>query len=223
MSRPSCLVGVAGGTGSGKTAIVRGLVERFGAAVIDVDAYYVDRGDLGMEERRRVNYDEPTAIDSDLLIRQVAEVSRGRIISKPVYSFETHRRVGSAVVMPAPLTIVDGLFALWWSELRALLDLKVFVEAPADLRLIRRLRRDMRERARTVDEVLDQYLGTVAPMHERYVEPCRTHADLVIANTGPLASSLHPIVAALEQTLPSLDGRRPRPCPLEAVPQGEAQ
>lgn len=116
---------------------------------------------------------------------------------KPVYSFDTHTRVDAVTAAPAPFIVVEGLFALWWPELRALLDHKVYVDAPPDLRLTRRIRRDVMERGRTVESVLDQYLATVLPMHERYVEPTRAYADLVVTNTGTLEESLALVLGAI--------------------------
>ncbi len=193
------LIGIAGGTGAGKSAIVRGLVERFGGCVIDLDSYYLDRTALPPEERGRLNYDEPAAIDAALLVEHLGCLARGEPVEKPVYSFETHTRVAVEVVSPARLMIVEGLFTLWWEPLRALLDVKVFVDAPADLRLIRRIRRDLAERGRTVDQVMQQYLGTVRPMHERYVEPTRAHADLVVTNDGPVQDAVEQVIAVVRR------------------------
>lgn len=195
----TCLIGIAGGTGSGKSAIVRGLVERLGGCVLDLDSYYLDRSHLDPTERRRVNYDEPAAIDAPLLVDHLSRLSRGEPVQKPVYSFESHSRVGLALVAPARLMIVEGLFTLWWESLRALLDVKVFVDAPPDIRLARRLRRDVTERGRTIEQVLHQYLATVRPMHDRYVESTRGQADLVILNDGPLQDALEQVIAAIRR------------------------
>ena len=197
MSLMASLIGVAGGTGAGKSTIVRGLVGRFGGCVIDLDSYYVDRSALPPEERSRLNYDEPAAIDAALLAEHLARLTRGEPVPKPVYSFESHARVGVRPVSPARLVIVEGLFTLWWEAVRSLLDVKVFVDASPDLRLIRRIRRDVTERGRTVDQVLQQYLGTVRPMHERYVEPTRAHADLVVVNDGPVQEAVERVITAV--------------------------
>lgn len=188
------LIGVAGGTGSGKSAIVRALVDRVGGTVIDLDSYYRDRSGLHPAERGRINYDEPIAIDDGLLVAQLARLVDGESVQKPVYSFESHSRVGVEVIAPARLVIVEGLFTLWWESLRSLLDVKLFVDAPPDLRLIRRIRRDVAERGRTVDQVVQQYLASVRPMHERYVEPTRAHADLVVSNDGPIADATERVI-----------------------------
>ena len=191
------LIGVAGGTGAGKSTIVRRLADCFGGCVIDLDSYYVDRSALPAEERSRLNYDEPAAIDAALLVEHIARLTRGEPVPKPVYSFESHARVGVEVVSPARLVIVEGLFTFWWEAIRSMLDVKVFVDASPDLRLIRRIRRDVTERDRTVDQVLQQYLGTVRPMHERYVEPTRAHADLVVTNDGLVQDAVERVIAAV--------------------------
>jgi len=142
------IIGLGGGTGSGKSSIVRGLVERIGGCVIDLESYTLDRSDLPPEERSPVG-DEPAAIDTALLVAHLEGLRRGEAIRKPVYSREAHGRTGAAVVAAARLVLVEGLFTLWWESLRSLLDVKVFVDAPADLRLIRRIRRDLADRSRT--------------------------------------------------------------------------
>jgi len=193
----SSLIGIAGGTGAGKSVIVRGLVDRFGGCVIDLDSYYLDRSGLSPEQRSRINYDEPAALDAGLLVDHLTRLTRGESVQKPVYSFETHSRVGVEAVSPAPLLVVEGLFTLWWEPLRALLDLTVFVDAPPDLRLIRRIRRDIAERGRTLEDVLEQYVGTVRPMHERYVAPTRAHADLVVVNDGSVEEAVQQVIATV--------------------------
>jgi uridine kinase len=191
------LVGITGGTGSGKSVIVRALVDRVGGTVVDLDSYYYDRSGFDPKERSRINYDEPAAIDAELLVTQLAQLIRGESVPKPVYSFETHTRVGVEMIAPARLVIVDGLFTLWWEALRSLLAVKVFVDAPPDVRLARRIRRDVAERGRTAEQVLQQYLGTVRPMHERYVEPTRAHADVIVTNDGPIEDTVERAIAAL--------------------------
>src|SRR3990172_12892059 len=191
------LIGVAGGTGTGKSTVVRALAERFGGVVVDLDSYYLDRSGIAVEERGRINYDEPAAIDVRLLLDPLRRLAAGEMVAKPTYSFRDHARVGAQVVLPARLILVDGLFTLWWDHLRALLDLKVFVDVPADLRLARRIRRDVAERGRTADSVLAQYLSTVRPIHHPYIQPTRVHADLVIANVGPIGAAVERVVAAV--------------------------
>ena len=191
------LIGLAGGTGAGKSTIVHGLVDRFGGCVIDLDSYYADRSGLPPEERGRINYDQPSAFDDGLLVEQLERLLGGDAVPKPVYSFETHTRIGIEMIAPARLVIIEGLFTLWWESLRSLLTVKVFVDAPPDVRLVRRIRRDVAERSRTVDQVLQQYVGTVRPMHERYVEPTRAYADVIVTNDGPIGDTVERAIGAL--------------------------
>jgi len=195
------LIGIAGGTGSGKSTVVRALLDRFGGVCVDLDSYYRDRSAVGLEERERVNYDEPAAIDVVLLVDHLQRLATGETLQKPTYSFHTHTRVGFEILPPSRLILVDGLFTLWWEELRRLLDLKVFVDAPADLRLMRRIQRDVAERGRGLESVLRQYLQTVRPMHERYVEPTKVHADLVVTNEHLVEECTKPIIAAVHETI----------------------
>lgn len=193
------IIGLAGGTGSGKSTIARSLVARVGGCVIDLDSYYRDRSALRPEERSRVGYDEPLAVDAALLVTQLTQLTRGEAVRKPVYSFETHAQTGVEVIAPARLVIVEGLFTLWWESLRSMLDVKVFVDAPSDLRLIRRIRRDIAERGRTLEQVLQRYWGTVRPLHERYVEPTRVHAELVVTNDGLLEDAVDQVIASVRR------------------------
>jgi uridine kinase len=203
------LIGIAGGTGAGKTLIAGDLVDRFGGAVIDLDSYYLDRSAWEPEERRRLNYDEPGAIDVDLVVEHLRRLAAGEAIEKPVYSFDTHTRVATETLSPARLVVVEGLFTLWWESLRRLLHLKIFVDAPADIRLIRRLRRDIRERGRLMDHIVAQYVGTVRPMHDRYVEPSRVHADYVVVNDGPLEGIEEQVAAQVRELMSGRRGGAP--------------
>ena len=192
------IIGLAGGTGSGKSSIVRSLVERIGGCVIDLESYTLDRSTAPLEEHGLIG-DEPAAIDTALLVSHLENLGRGEPIHRPVYSPESHARTGTAMVAPARLVLVEGLFTLWWESLRARLDLKVFVDAPADLRLIRRIRRDLADRGRTVEQVLHQYSGAVRSAHERYVEPTRVHADDVVSNDGPLEDAVDQVIALVRR------------------------
>ena len=192
------IIGVAGGTGAGKTAIVQALAKRFGGVSLDLDSYYLDRSGISAEERGDLNYDEPSAFDVTLLLDHLRRLAAGEMVWKPRYSFDSYSRTGAEKLFPASLILVEGLFALWWEELRACMDLKVFVDAPADLRLLRRIRRDVSERGRNVESVLDQYVYTVRPMHKRYVEPTRLHADLVVGNSEPIEDCVKSVIAAVQ-------------------------
>ena len=192
------IVGLAGGTGSGKSSIVRKLVERIGGCVIDLESYTLDRAALALDERGQAD-DEPATIDIELLVAHLEDLRRGEAIRKPIYSVEAQARTGIRLVAPARLVLVEGIFALWWDALRALLDLKVFVDAPADLRLIRRIRRDLADRGRTTEQVLYQYSSSVRAAHERYVEPTRIHADDVVLNDGPLDDAVDQVIALVRR------------------------
>ncbi len=192
------VIGIAGGTGAGKSTVVRALLDRFGGLCVDLDSYYLDRSAVRAEERGHINYDEPAAIDHTLLIEHLKHLKAGEPVQKPRYSFHTHTRIGIETVASARLILVDGLFTLWWEEVRRFLDLKVFVDAPADLRLMRRIQRDVAERGRGPESVLRQYLQTVRPMHERYVEPTRAHADLVLNNGATVKECLESLMVAVE-------------------------
>lgn len=187
MVRP-ILVGVAGGSGSGKTTIARALASSFRAEQVQIvlmDSYYRDRKDVAFEERARINYDHPDAFDEPLLVEQVRALKSGRGVDQPVYDFARHERHPDRVrVEPSKVIIIEGILVLALESLRGLLDLKLFVDTPGDLRVLRRLRRDVAERGRTVDSVIDQYVQTVRPMHEAFIEPSRRHADLIIPEGG---------------------------------------
>src|SRR5882724_734688 len=153
------MIGIGGGTGVGKTTLVWRLVDRLGdVCLVDLDSYYLDRSGIGLEERRTLNYDEPTAFDIALLLDHLERLAAGEMVWKPRYSFESHTRLGADSLIPASLILVEGLFAFWWEQLRARMNLKVFVDAPADLRLFRRIRRDVMERGRSIESVLEQYV-----------------------------------------------------------------
>jgi uridine kinase len=188
------IIGLGGGTGSGKSAIVRGLVARVGGCVIDLDSYAID---LPPNGRTEMVDDEPAAFDVPLLVAQLGELQRGEPIRKPVYSAEERARTGAEVVAPARLVLVEGLFTLWWDALRSVLDVKVFVDAPAHLRLLRRIRRGLGDR--TVDNVLQHYAGPLRATHERYVEPTRAHADVVVTNDGPLEDAVEQVIALVRR------------------------
>lgn len=187
-SKNTFVIGIAGGSGSGKSCLVDHLVCRYsgiGVTVLDQDSYYRDLGHLSPQEREQANFDDPRAIDHDLIASHLEALVCGQTIQKPTYSFLTHTRTGKTVeVVPKPVILVEGLFALWDTRLRAAMDLKLFVDADSDLRLIRRLHRDVAERGRSVESVIQQYLGSVRPMHVLHIEPTKAFADAVLSNGG---------------------------------------
>lgn len=180
----SFVVGIAGGTGAGKTTIANLVCSRYsnlGVSVIDQDSYYRDQSHLREEARRSVNYDDPAVIDHDLLFVHLARLISGAAVTKPKYCFATHSRTSAFELLhPARLILLEGIFALWDTRIRSLMDLRVFVDAPADIRFIRRLQRDLRERGRCVESVIRQYLDSVRPMHYAYIEPTKAYADMVV-------------------------------------------
>ena len=181
------LIGVAGGTGSGKTTLTRHLKEHFGDAVtvIGHDSYYKRQEGRTFEERSRVNYDHPDAFDTDLLIRHLKELKAGRPIQCPVYSYADHNRTDRTVeILPSRVIVVEGILIFQDAALRDMFDIKIFVETDADERILRRCLRDVEERGRTLQSVAEQYLATVKPMHEMYVEPTRKYADIVVLGGG---------------------------------------
>jgi uridine kinase len=182
------IIGVAGGTGSGKTTVVREMVRAVGeeqVAVIEHDSYYRDRSELPLEERALLNYDHPDALETDLLIYHLEELRAGRPVEVPSYDFSQHARTQvTRTVQPAQVVLVDGILIFVDKRLRELMDVKVFVDTDGDLRFIRRLERDLKERGRTMDSVVEQYISTVKPMHEEFVEPSKRFADLMIPEGG---------------------------------------
>jgi uridine kinase len=182
------VIGVAGGSGSGKTTVVRRIVESLGpdqVTVLEHDRYYRDRNDLRLEERASLNYDHPDALETDLLVQHVRDLKAGLTIQVPLYDFTRHaRRTDTETVAPRTAIIVEGILIFIDRALRDLMDVKLFVDADADTRFIRRLRRDVAERGRSMESVVEQYLGTVKPMHFEFVEPTKRYADLIIPVGG---------------------------------------
>ena len=188
MSSPF-VIGVAGGSGSGKTTVVRRIVESLGGehvSLLEHDRYYRDRNDLRLEERAALNYDHPDSLETDLLVSHVVDLRAGRAVEKPVYDFARHQRepATTETVHPRRAIIVEGILIFTDPALRRLMDVKVFVDADDDTRFIRRLQRDIAERGRTVTSVIEQYLGTVKPMHLDFVEPSKRYADIIIPLGG---------------------------------------
>ena len=186
--RPPFVIGVAGGSGSGKTTVVRKILDALGdtsVPVLEHDRYYRDRNDLRLEERAALNYDHPDSLETDLLVRHVNELRAGRSIEAPVYDFARHaRKEETETVAAGRAIIIEGILIYTDPDLRKLMDVKVFVDTDDDTRFIRRLQRDITERGRTVQSVIEQYLGTVKPMHLEFVEPSKRYADIIIPQGG---------------------------------------
>ena len=181
------VIGIAGGTGSGKTTITRRLIQRFGSdvSVIYHDNYYKAHHNMPYEERAKLNYDQPDAFDTDQLIEAVRALKKGRSVVCPVYDYSVHDRSDETItVKPARVVIVEGILIFENKELCDLMDIKVFVDADADVRILRRIVRDVRDRGRSLESVVNQYLNTVKPMHERYVEPSKRNADIIVPEGG---------------------------------------
>lgn len=180
------IIGIAGGTGSGKTTVVNQIVKHLPTdevCVISQDSYYKSTDGLSYEERTKINFDHPRAIDFDLLIKHLQELKKGKTINQPVYSFVTHNRTKDVVkTHPRKVVIVEGILIFNSEELRDLFDIKIFVHADTDERLIRRVRRDITERGRDVEEVLNRYQSTLKPMHQQFIEPTKNFADIIIPN-----------------------------------------
>lgn len=181
------VIGIAGGSGSGKTTLMKNLCERFDGeiTVLSHDNYYRRRDELTYEERSAINYDEPAAFETDLMVHQLAQLKQGKAIDCPVYDFTVHNRSSETIhVVPKSVIVVEGILIFADEGLRDLMDIKIFVDTDADIRLCRRVKRDVNKRGRSLESVLNQYMQTVKPMHERYVEPSKKYADLVVLEGG---------------------------------------
>jgi uridine kinase len=205
------IIGIAGGSGSGKSTVARNVaqaLETGSVAFIDMDAYYLNFAHLPLADRRKINWDHPDAFDWELLVCQLATLAAGEAIDKPVYDFVTHTRSDRTVVVPpARVVVIDGILLFSDPRVRDLCDVKVFVDADADIRLMRRLRRDINKRGRTLEEVLDQYLTTVQPMHLQFVEPSKRYADIIVPRGGHNAIAVEMIVAKIHRRLAAMDAR----------------
>ena len=181
------IIGIAGGTGSGKTTLVERLREQFGddISVLAHDSYYKAHHDLPMEERRRLNYDHPSSFDADRMIADLEQLRAGRAIERPVYDYTIHDRTEETVTVPPnKVILVDGILVFEDPVLRDLMDIKIFVDTDADVRILRRILRDVKERGRSLDSVVEQYLSTVKPMHEQFIEPSKRYADIIVPEGG---------------------------------------
>jgi uridine kinase len=204
MSRP-ILIGITGGTGSGKSTIAREIFNKFSEeciAMIEQDSYYKDQTSLSFEQRVKTNYDHPDAFDTDLLIQHLKALLDGKAINKPIYDFEKHNRKETTIeINPKEIIILEGILILQEKSIRDLLDIKIYVDTDADVRIIRRLQRDINERGRTVDSVINQYMNIVRPMHMQFIEPTKRYADIIIPEGGHNRVAIDMMVANIKQFL----------------------
>lgn len=199
------IIGIAGGTGSGKTTLVNRLLQKLDAkqvGLLSQDSYYNQTNDLSPEERTTINFDHPDSIDFDLLIQHLKELKAGKTIKQPVYSFVSHNRTNEFLnTAPKNVLIIEGILIFSNEQLRSLLDIKIFVQAEDDIRLLRRIKRDLSERGRTIDEVLTRYQTTLKPMHEKFIAPTKKFADLIVptdtSNNNTVAEAL--VLALISQ------------------------
>ena len=204
MKKP-VLIGITGGTGSGKSSVANAIFSSFGEesiAVIQQDAYYKDQSQLTFEERVKTNYDHPMAFDTELLISQLKDLIGGKAIDMPVYDFTVHNRTEEKVRLePRRIILVEGILVLNDEELRNLLDIKIYVDTDADIRILRRLLRDIQERGRSLDSVINQYLSVVRPMHLQFIEPSKKFADLIIPEGGHNKVAIDIMVNSIRQLI----------------------
>ncbi len=202
------VIGIAGGTGSGKTTLTKKLVERFGpdVSVVNHDNYYKAHDDLPYEERCKLNYDHPDSFDTDLMAAHLAQLKAGHPIDCPTYDYTVHNRRAETVrVEPKSVIVVEGILIFENQALRDAMDIKIFVDTDADTRILRRILRDVKERGRSLDSVVNQYLTTVKPMHEQYVQPSKRYADIVVLEGGHNLVALDMIIQRVENHINAQD------------------
>lgn len=204
MKKP-VLIGITGGTGSGKSTVAHAIYNSFGEtsiAMIAQDSYYKDQSELSFEERIKTNYDHPMAFDTDLLIQHLKDLAGGRAIQMPTYDFTIHNRTSQVkLVEPRDIIILEGILVLEDERIRDLLDIKIYVDTDADIRILRRLLRDIEERGRTVASVIEQYLSVVRPMHMQFTEPSKKYADLIIPEGGHNKVAIDVMVGSIKALL----------------------
>ena len=232
--KPVLVVAIAGGTGSGKTSVANAIRKSIGdehIAFISHDSYYKDLSHLSLQERAANNFDHPNSLDTELMIEDLNKLRNGRATNIPMYDFSTHARIASVeLVEPKPVLLVEGILIFAEPKLRSQFDIKIFVDAPADIRLIRRLERDRKERGRDGHSVIVQYLSTVRPMHIEFVEPSKRHADVIIPEGGHNKIALDMVISRLQRDLASRGAlvkgewspfRRPQEPETDKVPKDE--
>lgn len=213
-------IGVAGGSGSGKTTVARAITEAAGdgAVLMDMDAYYKDLGHLPLTERVKVNYDHPDSLDLDLMVEQLTRLGGGEAVEKPIYDYAAHTRSGRTLtIVPARTIVVEGILLFADARLRELFDIKIFVDVADDVRFIRRLQRDTLERGRSMESVVQQYLATVRPMHLEFVEPSKRYADVILPEGGQNRIGVEMILAHVERETRRPSARRDARAPLSPL------
>jgi uridine kinase len=199
------LIGVAGGTGAGKTTFAEAMIAAAGSddtLLVSQDAYYHDHAELGLEERAKINYDHPRAFDFDLLVHDMSELKAGRPVPRLAYDYVTHsRKESGGLLEPKKIIILEGILALEDQGLRSVMDIKLYIDADADVRLLRRLKRDIEERGRTLENVTKQYLESVRPMHLEFIEPSKRYADLIVPEGAQNKVALDMVVARIRSLL----------------------
>lgn len=197
-------IGVAGGSGSGKSTVARNVLEAVGpedVTYIQQDSYYKDLSHLPTEVRMQLNFDHPDAFDNALFLQHLQTLCQRQSIEKPIYDFKSFTRVGYETIQPRKVILVEGILVLGWQEIRNLLDIKIFVDTDSDLRIIRRIRRDVLERGRSLEFVLNQYLETVRPMHQQFIEPSKRYADIIIPEGGKNLVAMDMLITKIQALL----------------------
>lgn len=199
------IIGICGGTGSGKTTIARSIVEAVGAenvVLVEQDSYYRDLADMPLDERHQANFDHPDSVDSNMMVHHILRLKQGLQAEMPLYDFKTHTRTTNIeVIEPRPVVIVEGILIFSEPRVLDLLDVRVFVDTPDDVRLIRRLKRDHAERGRTYEHTMDQYMRTIRPMHFEFVEPSKRHADIIIPEGAQMGVSVEFLCGLVREKL----------------------
>jgi len=199
------IIGICGGTGSGKTTIARAIVEAVGAenvVLVEQDSYYRNLADMPLDERKQANFDHPDSLETDMLVDHILKLKRGVRVEMPLYDFKTHTRSNKIeIIEPRPVVIVEGILMFAEPRVRELLDVKVFVDTPDDIRLLRRLKRDFDERGRSYERTMEQYERTIRPMHLEFVEPSKRHADIIIPEGGQTGVTVEVLCSLVRQKL----------------------